>query len=590
MNRLSISVAVSVLFSLSSQAQSYNDKLVVTASKHHESIDDIHAHSHIIDREMIESSSAQNILQLLRTTSGIDFSRTGGQGQQTSLFLRGSNSNHVLVLIDGVRVSSAHTGSFAWEHLNLQQVERIEIIKGPRAAAYGSDAIGGVIQIFTRQNDSFSLDSWAGSYNTLGTNAAFKWGSAKGFYAEAQVSYEQSQSFSAQNENGFAFDPDNDAYHHRSFSFHASMPADQDYLFSFRARVQDSDTEFDQGVTYSHNEQYSLKMQGSLGDNWKHYWQISQHEDELNTPIYGSLLETNRKMIEWHHHIQSSQAVHSFGLDYQDLSGSNAYNYEDSTSNTGLYVQTKLDIQSHQFTAHIRADQHSAFNTQLTGQLSWGKMLSSHARVYASLGTAFRAPTLSELYSPGFFGFYAGNPNLNPEESSSYELGIRVTRPEQALTASIQQTDFDQLIQFSGGETYQAVNIDQANAQSLEIEWDWHHEQHHIHVSGTWQNTENEQTGSSLLRRPDEKYSLSYQYALTPQSHLGFEYFHSGEADDFSAKLDAYNLVNLSGKVQLNPNLYFGIRLDNLFNEDYALAYGYNTPGRSGQVFINWRF
>ena len=187
------------------------DTIIVTANRTEQSLDDTLASTTVIDRELIERSQAQDLIELLRLQPGVDIVRTGSPGGQTSIFLRGTNSNQVLVLIDGVRVSSANSGLFQFENLPLEQLERIEIVRGPRASFYGSDAIGGVIQLFTRRGEDLTIRAGYGSGDNFQASATDGYRGERGGIT-GTVSWRNTNGFSAQNEDGFSFNPDDDGF------------------------------------------------------------------------------------------------------------------------------------------------------------------------------------------------------------------------------------------------------------------------------------------------------------------------------------------------------------------------------------------
>ncbi len=207
----------------------------------------------------------------------------------------------------------------------------------------------------------------------------------------------------------------------------------------------------------------------------------------------------------------------------------------------------------------------------------------------ASYGSAFRGPNLSEQFSPGFGGFFAGNPNLEPESSTSSELGLR-WRHDTAGTfsATIYRTDVEDLIAFTGNN-FQAINIAQARLEGLELDYSVGWKDWLLNANATFQSTQDRSTGQSLLRRPDEKGSITLDHNFTNGSWLGLEWFVSGERNDFGGiKLDGYSLFNLRAGWSLTSAWRLELRGDNLLDEDYEPAFGFNSPGRSYYLSVAW--
>ncbi|MGV6851981.1 MAG: TonB-dependent receptor domain-containing protein [bacterium] len=556
--------------------QSVQEPIVVTANRAEQNILDVLASITIVDRDDIEQSGAQDILALLSQQAGLDIARTGGDGQQTSIFMRGTNSNHVLVLIDGVRTNSAHTGGFSWEHLSLSQIERIEIVRGPRASVYGSDAIGGVIQIFTRNGTSAELT--AGSYDTLKAAASLSTGAFAG-----AVSYQNEGGFSAQNENGFSFNPDDDGYKNTSLSTRWK----QDGL-SAQLYYMNAETEFDEGVSNADLLILAAGYSGEVNENWQYNVKLSWLDDKLETPAFFSKQSATRSNVDFINQMHVEAGELQFGLNYQHEKGTST-TYQDRRDNSALFVQLSGgDQMNYQLAA--RYDSNSEFGSKATGQAAIGYQVKSGWNVFASVGSGFRTPSLSEQFSPGFFGLFAGNPELNPEQSVSYEVGSRWQLSDRnSLTANLYRTDVDDLINFSGGDTFQAINIDKARLEGLELVYAMKASQWEVTANATFQNAENKETGARLLRRADQKLAVDLSYDWTEKLNLYSQVQYIGERDDFGAKLDSYTLLNASIAYQLTPQWKAAVRLDNLTDEDYALAYGYNTPGRSAYLTIQYQ-
>ncbi|MEM7053867.1 MAG: TonB-dependent receptor plug domain-containing protein, partial [Pseudomonadota bacterium] len=283
---ISSALLISGFITLSTHAQSQDDEasvldpIVITANRIEQQAMDVPARVSVISREYIERSQAPDLLELLRLEAGVDITRTGGPGGQTSVFLRGTNSNHVLVLIDGVRVAASGTGAFTWEILDPALIERIEIVRGPRAARWGSDAIGGVIQIFTLRPEGTSAQIRTGSDEDYA--GSFAWGRQTGDTPfDFAISGRQTDGFSAQNPNGFAFEPDDDGFENVNLSSGGSFALGQGQL-NWRGRLATGEIEFDQGVSDFENSSFRLDYQHPTRGPWQ--WQASAAvlQDELD--------------------------------------------------------------------------------------------------------------------------------------------------------------------------------------------------------------------------------------------------------------------------------------------------------------------
>jgi len=567
-----------------------NETILVTASRIEEDAADTLASASIIDRTAIEMSQAPDLLELLRLQTGVDIVRSGPAGSQTSLFLRGTNSNHTLVLIDGVRVNSTNTGSLAWENLPLAQIERIEIVRGPRASFYGADAIGGVIQIFTREANRLTGRVTYGSYGTKEVGASVGYHQQDSAFSMT-ADWRDSDGFSAQNENGFAYDPDKDGYSTFNISLRGRYAATEGSSLKYSLLYTDNENAFDQGISDSQQRVLGLawafcgncKLQQSLNFGYT--------KDNLDTKTaYGtSALISDHISTDWQGRLDFDGKQLTFGIDYDSESGRNRDNYNESRHNLAAYTGLSLETGLGEGQFALRFDDSSVYGNNLSGSAAWGFFLGDRVKLIASYGTAYRAPTMGELYSPGFFGSFAGNPDLDAETSASAELALRwsISR-QQTLDISLFSTRIDDMIAFAGID-FQAININEAAIDGLEAEYSLQAGAWQFTANGTLQETEDKSTGAELLRRPKQKYSLVLDRHWENGAWLGAEVFYSGKREDFGATLGSYTLLNLRAGLPLGGGFRIEGRVENALDEFYQPASGFNAADRSYFVSINWQ-
>jgi len=565
--------------------------LVVTPSRMVESLSDTLAAVSVISRDDIELSSAQDLFELLRLQPGVDIVRSGGAGAQTSVFLRGSNSNHVLVLIDGVRVSSANTGAYVWEQLPLNQIERVEIVRGPRGSLYGSDSIGGVIHIITRSSPQPYARVTGGSYGT----AAFDGGigyDGENTRISVNAGYRDVDGFSVQNPNGFSYHPDDDGFRTLNLGVKGSTQAGYG-RWQYSVLALDSESEFDQGVSDSKQAIVSLGFHGSFSSDWDYQLLGGFIRDELLSDFeyFTTDFSSKRYEFSWQNQLNTGlNGTLSFGLDYYRENGKSEFSWDESRNNAGIFASYDHYVDRFHFQLAGRFDDNSRFGNEFTGQVAMGYDLTSAWQIMGSYGSAFRGPNLSEQYSPGFGGLFAGNPDLDPESSTSGELGIRWQHDSAGtFSAALYRTDVEDLIAFNG-EMFQAINIDEARLEGLELQYNFSHGGWQLNANVTLQNTEDRATGEPLLRRPEEKGSVTVDYAFDNGSWLGMEWFYSGKRQDFGGiTLDSYNLLNLRAGWAFTPAWQLELRGDNLTDEFYEPAYGFNSAGRSWFLSLAWK-
>jgi vitamin B12 transporter len=565
--------------------------LVVTPSRMTEVLGETLASVSVITRDDIELSTAEDLLELLRLQPGVDIVRTGGAGAQTSVFLRGSNSNHVLVLIDGVRVSSANTGAYVWEQLPINQVERIEIVRGPRGSLYGSDSIGGVIHVFTRGDPAPYARVTGGSYGTAAVEAGLGY-EGENSRISVNAGYRDVDGFSAQNQGGFSFDPDDDGYRNFNLGVKGATDWGQNRL-RYSVLAFDSESEFDQGISDSRQVIGSLEYQGAFSADWDYQVTGGFIRDELFSDFgyFTTDFDSRRWELGWQNQLQTGQGGSlSFGVDYYRETGASDSSWDRTRHNAAAFASFDRRFDRVHLQLGGRYDDNSRFGGKFTGQMALGYALTDRWELLGSYGTAFRGPNLSEQYSPGFGGLFAGNPDLDPESSASGELGLRWTHPDAGrFSAYLYRTDVEDLIAFNG-PNFGAINIDEARLEGLELAYSLARGAWALNANATFQDTEDRATGDSLLRRPDEKASVSLDYHFANGSWAGLEGFWSGERLDFGGiTLDSYALLNLRAGWVFADRWQLELRGENLADEDYEPAFGFNSAGRSFFVSVAWR-
>ncbi|MGB0132841.1 TonB-dependent receptor domain-containing protein [Dokdonella sp.] len=568
--------------------------VIVTATRFEQTIDDTLADVSIITREDIQASGTRDISDLLRLQAGVDVARTGGAGGQTSVFLRGTNNNNVLVLIDGVRAASLSTGAFTWETLPLASIERIEIVRGPRASYWGSDAIGGVVQIFTRKLDGPRIALGYGTYEDAKADVGIGQRFAKGGYS-VQIGARSVGGFPSQNENGFGYEDRDHGLSNQHLGARADYTWGEQTLAGVYVRSQGA-AEFAGGESNFTEQVFNGSLSGQITPLWQHRLNLGYDYEQYQTPAYFSQYETRRDSLGWQNEIAlpNSQRL-ILGVDYVNENGenldtfSNSPVYDESRNNTGVYAGWHAGAQRFDTEVAVRFDDNSLWGNQVTGSAAAGWRFSDSARAYASYGEGFRGPTLNEQFSPGFGGLYAGNPELQPEESRSAELALEITPGAgQQIKVNTYSTRITNMISFTGVD-FQAENIARARIDGVELAYDKQAGPWQMALAYTWQDPRNEESGQPLLRRPEQKFAGSLDRVFGNAARVGLELFHSGTRQDVAGiRLQPYTLVNLRGSWDISPQWSMVARLENIGNVDYELAYGYNTPGRSALIEVVW--
>lgn len=579
-------------------------RVVVTANRTPRPQADTLAATTVITRADIERLQAESVTELLRRSPGINVANEGGPGKLTSVYMRGTESDHVLVLVDGVRYGDATSGIPAIQDLPVGQIERIEIVRGPRSSLYGADAIGGVIQIFTRDGGEgtkpyFSVGT--GSHDRHQGRIGLSGGEGRLNY---NVSYglENTDGFDACDDFSACFtdEPDDDGYERIDASARVG------YRFSDALRVNAhalhtrGDVEFDGSTTNeSENtrEVYGVSVTGRPADAWRVKLAAGHNRDESESfkdGTYVNTFETERDTLSLQNDITLAPGnLLTLGLDYRrDELTSNSDYKEDERDNKGVFAQYLGRWGRHELQLAGRGDDNEQFGEHATGSATYGFDITGRHTVSLSYGTAFKAPTFNELYFPDFPGFPpASNPDLDPVESGTYELGLDARQDWGRWSLHAYETHIDDLIVLDSVFTPQ--NISESRIRGVEAEVGTTLAGWLVNANATWLDAEIEDgpnEGNELPRRPDYSAQLDIDREFGRFS-AGAGLTVAGDTYDKPAnddELDGYELVELRGGLKLAPDWRLQARISNLFNEDYETAAFYEQPGRV--YFVTLRY
>ena len=586
MTTLILSSTLSIHSISANAAEDSDAAVIVTATRTAQSVDDTLAAVTVITREEIETSQSNSVMDLLQSSvPGIDFSRNGGPGSTTILLLRGGESDHALILVDGVRASSVTSGAFNWSGLSLEQIERIEIVRGPGSSLYGSEAIGGVIQIFTRKGDKLHATLGGGSYGTAKASigGGGQIGSAN---YHINLSHEQSDGFSATNSNSSAYEADDDGYRNTSIDAGFTMAPSDTTQISFNLLRNKSSSEYDNtGYTNAHDETDNssgeLRLDWQTLYNWSQRLVVNASEQRYQShDSWPAIIHSHRRGANWQNDISLSEnQLLTLGVDWQQDNGIIDGSYNETLDNSAAYLQYQWRNDRYDVLVSAREDDHSVYGQHNTGRVTLGSRI-AEGHLYATYASAFKAPVFNELYYPGY-----GDTNLKPEESTTGEIGYRL----HGFQASIYRTRLKNMIQ-SDPNTWTAVNVGRAQLEGVELEYRKQIGNWQLHSAVTLQKTEDLDSGTQLIRRAEKKVQFSARGPLDEQTSIGIEASHTGLRTDFGgAELAAFTLLNFTGEYRLDKQWVLRGRIDNLLDEQYALAYGYTAAGTSAYLTLSYQ-
>lgn len=568
--------------------------VVVTATRTPTALDEVLAPVIVIDRNTIERSTATDVTELLRFHAGLELGRNGGPGQTTAVFIRGAESNHTLVLVDGVRINPGTIGLAALQNIPPGMVERIEIVKGPRSALYGSDAIGGVINVITRRGarDGWSAEVGYGAYDT--TQASVNGGMAtERLEFDLGASYVDSAGFPTRT----ADDTDRG---YENLSASARVSADvgraEVTLQHWRAAGTSEYSDFyltpvDQDFE---NATTSLTVAWPAGANVRAEVGASRLEDRIQQNQSADFLETARDsfvaQVDWRASVRHTLAAGAQVSREDASSDSYGDRMRAVTDTLDLFVQDQYESGRHRALAALGYTGHDTAGDAVTWNLEYGYALTGSTLLYGLAGTGFRAPDATDRYG------FGGNPDLDPERSRSIEGGVKHRFDDRhAVSLAAFRNDIDDLIEFVtlsydpfAGENR---NVAEARIEGIEAAYEYDAAPWRVRVEAVHQDPRNVRTDEVLMRRARDSLTVSAQRAFGPVA-LGLDVLAAGERKDFGwpepVTLDSYVLANLTARWQLNRAVALTGRIENLLDEQYELAHTFNTPDRGVYVSVSY--
>ncbi|MEZ9304597.1 TonB-dependent receptor [Vibrio breoganii] len=612
-----VSLYAPALFAQDTDSTKVDETIVVTANRFEQTQTSALASVSVVEREQIEQLQADSAFDVLKTLPGVEIASQGTKGNANNIYLRGSNYNHTLVLLDGVRLNTAAGGNASLGLIPAFAIERIEVIRGPRASIYGSDAIGGVISIITKPEN--------GSVHELTLNGGSNHYHQEGFRSSGELSDTTQGNFVVSNEASKGYkifqDATDDHYGYKSQVVLGGLnhQINKNWSTGFQGYAQQSDAEYASlvydDITYAY-------VTNEKNQEDKDLYTISAHitygTDDFNSKVQASFanekaqdgratlnaekteITSERSTVSW---------INTYtGVDYLTLNAGADYYYEEAhnggsmngypvgdftentRNNTAVFATSALDYKQWLAELSVRHDDNSAYGGNTTWGMAAGWYVTNQILLSGSYGTAFKAPSFFDLYYPGF-----ENPTLKPETSEQYEVGI--TGYHSLLTWNIvaYQSNIDNLIASDAlGNT---TNINEAEITGLEVTLDFDTGPiSHILVAD-WKDPEDKSNNRQLDRRAKENYKWVMNYGYQ-DINLSLATVYTGERPDANGtkELDAYTTMDIAASYAATENLDLKFKVDNLLDEEYETAYdassGYSWVGaeRSYYAGINYRF
>ena len=582
-------------------ATAESETVVVTATRQPTRANELLADVSVIDRQEIERSGQSTIAELLARQPGIQTSSNGGPGTSTSYYVRGARPEQTKVLVDGIPINSIDlSGSPLF--LPLADVERIEILRGPASTLYGADAIGGVIQIFTRRGTpGLKADAFLGfgTQRTLQANAGISGGDEQWrFRLEGNHSY--SGSISAQ-KNATNRDADNDPFRNSGGAASVSFMPAKGHELGFTYRQNEGKANYDSGSSPANGtfdnhidfetKQWQVFSRNKITSAWTSKLQYGESTDSQNN-FYsyapnGSLLRTDNRSLSWQNDISLPIGTALVGIERleQEASPRREFSGSPEISTDSLLAGWTGNYQAHRWQVSARHDDNSRFGDQNTHALAYGYQITDALRVHVGYGTAFKAPSVYQLFVP-----YFGNASLQSEKARNREAAVVWERSGQSASATYYLNHVDNLIDYSfATSTYE--NISKARLEGLTLAYSGRFGNWDFGASYDWLDAINTDTDKQLGRRARNRGMLSIARHWGAFD-AGAEWIGVGKRfnmNNETGQMGGYSLLNLTARYAINNELAIEGRINNLLDKNYESAIGYGTLGVNAFVGLRYQ-
>lgn len=590
--------------------QSIADKetIVVTASRMPTRYNQLIADVSVVDQSTIqEYGPAAPISEVLANEPGITVKSSGGLGSQTSVFMRGAaTSSQTLLLIDGMRVNTAVNGGASWAYVPLQQIGRMEIVRGPSSTMYGSDAIGGVIQLFTRKGEGDAKVYADAGYGTYGTSAETVGveGSKEGFSYSVYAGNTHSLGMPTFTNASGNYNPNDSSYTNSSGSTRLAytITPGQELGASVvygQGRNAYTNSATQMGYATQTFSVASVYTQNKILDSWTSLLRGGYTNDNSKNYIAGGdpnyNYQTQQYQLQWQNDVKLpiGKAMLAYEFLNQNVNGSTAYTVT-SRNISSFIAGWNGDYGSNLFSANIRNDNNTQFGNATTGSVGYGYFLTPKVRATASWGTAYQAPSFSDLYSPyNPLWQWGGNPNLSPTRSQNTEAGFRYDDGVHRAGVIYYYNNVTNMI--TPGNT-SMVNVGRAVLQGVTTTYDG--KIYGLDVTGSvdYQNAMNMETNQMLQYRPQAFGSLTVQKKME-RWNLGAQFQGTGSQQstgtsvgpnsENNTTLGGYGLFNVFGSVNVYKDVSLFARANNIFNRQYVTNMTTNQPYGSNDYYRN---
>ncbi|HSC79320.1 MAG TPA: TonB-dependent receptor [Chitinolyticbacter sp.] len=568
------------------------DPVIVTATRIESPRSSLSSDTTVLSSDDLAQSGATSLGEALSRVGGVEFARSGGLGQPASLYLRGANSNHTLVLIDGQRVAPGADGASSFDTVPLALIDRIEIVRGSASGLYGADAVGGVVQIFTKSGSgspagTVSVD--VGSFHTVGGSASYG-GELGNTRFSVGADARNSHGYNLTRPESSMYEADQDAWRQRSANFNLAHDLTQNNEIGVRGMTVESIADYDGGAfddrPQSERKQSNIALYSNnrFTENWQSDLLVGQGRDRYETrgnyPYYSKIKQSQ---AQWTNTLTSTAGQWLLGLEYLEEKLESDTEYDETRrDNKAALIGWQQDFGAHHLQANARIDDNSQFGDKTTGGIGYAWRFTQGWQLFANAGTSFHAPSFVDLYYPSWPGYPpVANPDLVPEQGRSLDGGVRWQGGGWNADATAFYNRVRDLIVLD--ENYTPQNVADARIRGLTLNGGGRLGSLELAANATWQNAEDEANGTLLPRRAKAYGGAHIAQTLGDwrwSAHMAASGKRYDRRDEVG-ELGGYAVFDLGVDYRIAKAWQASLRVNNVFDRDYEYAAGYNTAGRN---------
>ncbi|MDM2800899.1 TonB-dependent vitamin B12 receptor BtuB [Citrobacter sp. Cpo109] len=593
------------------------DTLVVTANRFQQPVNTVLAPTEIVTREDIDRWQSKDLTDVMRRLPGVDVAQNGGMGQSSNIYIRGAEARHTLVLIDGIPLAkSGITGIADFSQIPLSLIQRIEMIRGPRSAVYGADAIGGVINIITQNTQpGGKVQVGVGSNHYQQYDASLRQELGEDTLATIAGSFTDTKGYNVQPDSSYSGDSDRDGFRNKTFWAGVTHKFTDELSAFVRGYGYSNNTDYDAGYkdggdehqVYNHtyetglawnNDFYSTQLTGSYQKYKDYNYSSTQGLYQAGT----TLDDMTQKNVQWGNSFIVGKGTVSAGIDWQQqkLTSVDTYNSNDyKRDNTGYYLTAQQKVDTVTLEGALRGDDNEQFGWNGTWQTAAGWEFVPDYQVTISYGTGFQAPTLGQMYGQSRL-YITPNPNLEAEKSGQFEVGLQgLTGPVNWRLAAYQNKIKNLIDYYSpdNGMTGVYYNTQSATIKGVELTGDFDTGPVTHRISMGYLDPRRDSDNEVLAHRSRQQYKYQLDWTMLGfDMDLSYQYYgksYNNNSNQFSStqrRMPSYSLLDISASYPITSQLTVRGKIANLFDKDYETVYGYATAGREYTLSGSYTF